>query len=226
MLQTVLVVTGASVLAETEVPPLLTRLGRLASYFTIQSNLLVAVTAVQLARDPSRDGRWWRPVRVAAVVGITVTGLVHFVLLRPLLDLEGASRARRHAAPPGRAGAGGRRVARSPARVRGPLARRAPALVWPVAWLVWTLAVGGVTGWYPYPFLDVGAEGAAAVAVTCVGVTAALRRPRRRLSALDRRMPAAPGPRAAPDPAHRRHGRMTGCPPRPMPSSTPRSPRA
>ena len=69
----------------------MTRLGRLVSYFTIQSNLLVAVTAVQLARDPLRDGRWWRAVRVAAVVGITVTGLVHFVLLRPLLDLEGAS---------------------------------------------------------------------------------------------------------------------------------------
>ena len=31
VLQTVLVVTGASVLAEDEVPPLLTRLGRLAS---------------------------------------------------------------------------------------------------------------------------------------------------------------------------------------------------
>ena len=50
VLQTVLVVTGDSVLADTEVPPLLTRLGRLVSYFTIQSNLLVAVTAVQLAR--------------------------------------------------------------------------------------------------------------------------------------------------------------------------------
>ena len=91
VLQTALVVSGASVLAETEVPPLLTRLGRLVSYFTIQSNLLVAVTAVQLARDPARDGSLWRVVRVAAVVGITVTGLVHFLLLRPLLDLEGAN---------------------------------------------------------------------------------------------------------------------------------------
>jgi hypothetical protein len=56
VLQLVLVVIGSSVLAEGEVPPMLTRLGRLVSYFTIQSNLLVAVTAAQLARDPLRTG--------------------------------------------------------------------------------------------------------------------------------------------------------------------------
>ena len=31
-----------------------------------------------------------RAVRLAGTVGITVTGIVHFLLLRPLLDLEGA----------------------------------------------------------------------------------------------------------------------------------------
>ena len=90
VLQTVLVLQGGRVLDESEVPGLGIRLGRLVSYFTIQSNLLVAVTAWQLWRDPVRDGSWWRVVRVAAVAGITITGLVHFVLLRPLLDLEGA----------------------------------------------------------------------------------------------------------------------------------------
>ena len=44
-------------------------------------------------------------------------------------------------------------------------------LAWPVARLAWTLVVGAATGWYPYPFLDVGAEGAGSVAVTCLGVT-------------------------------------------------------
>ena len=33
-----------------------TRLVRLLSYFTIQSNLLVLVTSVALALDPQRDG--------------------------------------------------------------------------------------------------------------------------------------------------------------------------
>jgi len=200
VLQTVLVVTGDSVLAETEVPPLLTRLGRLVSYFTIQSNLLVAVTAVQLARDPLRDGRWWRPVRAAALVGITVTGLVHFTLLRPLLDLHGASWAADrllHLVVPLLA-VGGWLLA-------GPRPRTSwrdglTALVWPVGWLVWTLAVGAVSGWYPYPFLDVGAKGAGPVTVTCAGVTALFLVLAAGLSALDRRMPSAPVRAAAADP--------------------------
>ncbi len=192
VLQTVLVVTGDSVLAEQEVPPLLTRLGRLVSYFTIQSNLLVAVTAVQLARDPLRDGRAWRPLRAAALVGITVTGLVHFVLLRPLLHLEGASWAADkllHMVVPLVAVVGW--LVAGP-RPRAPWRDTVTALVWPVAWLAWTLVIGAVTGWYPYPFLDVGAKGAGSVAVTCVGVTLLFLALAGVLSWLDRRMPPAP----------------------------------
>lgn len=200
VLQGALVVSGASVLAETEVPPLLTRLGRLVSYFTIQSNLLVAVTAVQLARDPVRDGSLWRVVRVAAVVGITVTGLVHFLLLRPLLDLDGANwlaDKMLHMVVPVLAVAAW--VAAGP-RPRAPWRTALAALVWPVAWLGWTLAVGAATGWYPYPFLDVGAEGAAAVAMTCAAVTVVFVALAAGLSALDRRMPSAPVRESAPDP--------------------------
>jgi hypothetical protein len=192
VLQTVLVVSGDAVLAEQEVPPLLTRLGRLVSYFTIQSNLLVAVTAVQLARDPLRDGRWWRPVRAAAVVGITVTGLVHFTLLRPLLDLDGASWAADkllHMVVPVLAVAGWLLAGPRP---RAPWRDALTALVWPIAWLVWTLVVGAVSGWYPYPFLEVGAKWAGPVAVTCVGVTVLFLALAGVLSWLDRRMPPAP----------------------------------
>jgi len=202
VLQTLLVVTGDSVLAETEVPPLATRLGRLVSYFTIQSNLLVAVTAVQLARDPLRDGRWWRPARAAALVGITVTGLVHFTLLRPLLHLEGASWAADkllHMVVPLLAVVGW--LVAGP-RPRAPWRDSLTALVWPVAWLVWTLAVGAVTGWYPYPFLDVGAEGAGAIAVTCLGVTLLFLALAGVLSWLDRRMPPAPVRGTATAPVH------------------------
>jgi len=201
VLQTVLVITGDSVLAETQVPPLLTRLGRLVSYFTIQSNLLVAVTAVQLARDPLRDGRWWRPVRAAALVGITVTGLVHFVLLRPLLDLHGASWAADkllHMVVPLLAVVGWLLVGPRP---RAPWRDALTVLVWPVAWLAWTLVVGALTGWYPYPFLDVGARGAASVAVVCVALTVLFLALAAGLSALDRRMPPVPVRRAAAAPA-------------------------
>jgi hypothetical protein len=199
-LQTVLVVSGDSVLAEQEVPPLLTRLGRLVSYFTIQSNLLIAVTAVQLARDPLRDGRWWRPVRAAALVGITVTGLVHFVLLRPLLDLHGASWVADkmlHMVVPVLAVVAW--LVAGP-RPRAPWRDALTALVWPVAWLVWTLVVGAVSGWYPYPFLDVGSEGGGSVAVTCVGVTVLFLALAGVLSWLDRRMPPTPVRETAPGP--------------------------
>ena len=200
VLQAALVVSGASVLAETEVPPLLTRLGRLLSYFTIQSNLLVAVTAVQLARDPARDGSLWRVVRVAAVVGITVTGVVHFLLLRPLLDLEGANWVADkllHMVVPVLAIAAWLLAGPRP---RAPWRTAMSALAWPIAWLAWTLAIGAATGWYPYPFLDVGAEGAAAVAVTCAAVTLVFVALASGLSALDRRMPSAPVRESAPDP--------------------------
>ena len=201
VLQTVLVVTGDAVLAETQVPPLVTRLGRLVSYFTIQSNLLVALTAVQLARDPQRDGRWWRPVRAAALVGITVTGLVHFVLLRPLLDLHGASWAADkllHMVVPLLAILGWLLAGPRP---RAPWRDALSALAWPVGWLAWTLVVGTVTGWYPYPFLDVGDQGAASVAVTCLGVTVLFLALAALLSWLDRRMAPAPVRRAAAAPA-------------------------
>lgn len=147
------------------------RLGRLVSFFTIQSNLLVFVAALTLARDPSYDGRWWRTVRLAGTVGIAVTGLVHFVLLRPIIHLDGwdwAADKLLHMVVPLLAVVGW--VVFGP-RPRVTLTEVRRAIVWPFAWLGWTLAVGTISGWYPYPFLDVDAEGwgrvlAAAGAVT------------------------------------------------------------
>jgi hypothetical protein len=77
------------------------------------------------------------------------------------------------------------------------------ALVWPVAWLAWTLTVGALSGWYPYPFLDIGAEGAGGVALTCVGVTVLFVLLAGALAAVDRRMPPSPGRGTAPGPAVR-----------------------
>lgn len=171
VLQLVLVVSGAAVLAETDPPGLVVRLGRFVSYFTIQSNLLVAVAAVTLARDPLRDGPGWRVLRLMGVVGIAVTGLVHFVLLRPLLHLHGWSYVADkllHLAVPALALVGWAVFGPRP-RVTGRTIGL--ALLWPVAWLVWTLAVGQLSGWYPYPFLDVGVHGWARVIGTSVAVT-------------------------------------------------------
>lgn len=149
-----LVLRGHQVLDDTSRPALAIRLGRFVSYFTIQSNLLVAVASAQLARDPLRDGPGWRVLRLAGTMGIFVTGVVHFVLLRPLIDLHGAdwvADTLLHLVVPALAVAGFLLFGPRP-RVDWREVRL--ALCWPVAWLVWTLAVGGLTGWYPYPFLD------------------------------------------------------------------------
>lgn len=170
-LQLLLIVLGEGVLVETDKPTLVVQLGRYLSYFTIQSNTLVAVASVQLARDPCRDGALFRAVRLAGVVGITVTGVVHFTLLRPLLDLDGGSWVADkllHMAVPLLVLVGW--VAFGP-RPRVDRAAFGWALAWPVAWIGWTLAVGVVTGWFPYPFLDVDAEGWGPVLVGCVGLT-------------------------------------------------------
>lgn len=170
-LQLVLVVDGQSVLAETDPPGLATRLARFVAYFTIQSNVLVLVTSLQLARDPARDGPAWRVLRCAAAVGITVTGIVHFVLLRPLLDLEGWNHVADkllHLAVPALAVAVWLVLGPRP---RVTLRSAAFALAWPIAWLGLTLVVGAASGWYPYPFLDPREDGTGAVVVACVGVT-------------------------------------------------------
>ena len=171
VLQLVLVVRGSAVLVDTDPPGLVERVYRFFAYFTIQSNLLVAITAVMLARDPAYDGRAWRVLRAAAVVGITITGLVHFTLLRPLLHLDGANYLADkllHMAVPLLAVVGW--------AVFGPrprIGRREVglALLWPIGWLVWTLALARVVSWYPYPFLDPAEAGTGSVVVVSVGVT-------------------------------------------------------
>lgn len=77
LLQLILVLSGASVLAQDAVPSVGTRLLRLVSYFTIQSNFLVVITAIPLMRTTRYDSTLWRVARLAALIGISVTGLVH-----------------------------------------------------------------------------------------------------------------------------------------------------
>lgn len=187
LLQLVLVVQGGRVLDEQSVPPLEVRLGRLVSYFTVQSNLLVVLAAAHLARHRGRDGTAWTVLRLDAVVGITLTGLVHFVLLRPLLDLQGADAladAMLHLVVPVLAVVGFVVVGPRPRVTRRTAGL---ALVWPLAWLAWTLVVGLVSGWFPYPFLDHREDGWAAVMITCVAITALFVVLLGALSLLDRR---------------------------------------
>lgn len=146
------------------------RVWRFFSYFTTQANLLVVLTCLGLLRDPGRDGPGWRVARLDALGGITITALVHWFLLHPLDHFRGwlwASDTLVHIVVPVLAVAGW--------LVFGPRRRIGPrvvglSLVWPLAWLVYTLAVGAATGWYPYFFLDLGQTATAAVAGYCVAI--------------------------------------------------------
>lgn len=142
------------------------------AFFTVQSNVLVAVTSARLALRPELRGDLQRAVRLSALVGITVTGVVFHLALRQLQDLQGYAAfadVLLHTLSPllcvlgwfffGPRGAVGRRA------VVG-------ALAFPIAWLAFTLVRGAVVGFWPYPFLNVDVLGLGAVLVNCVLVAA------------------------------------------------------
>jgi hypothetical protein len=170
--QLVLVWQGHAVLDETDPPSLGERLIRFIGYFTVLANIMIAWVAWTIALGRDSDTTGWRTLRLTSLVAITVTGLVHWFLLRPLLDLTGADYLADkllHVAVPLLAVVGW--VAFGP---RGRVHGRdvLASLAFPIAWLVYTLVRGAITGFYPYPFLDADAEGYAAVSVACVGIAA------------------------------------------------------
>ena len=170
MLQTVLVWQGHSVLDEVDPPALGERLVRLVGYFTILSNSLIAYVAWTLALGRDRDTLLWRLLRLDGLIGITVTFVVVQLLLKGLVELDGADLLADnllHVVVPVLAVIGW--------LVFGPRQRvrrsdLLPALVFPIAWLVYTLIRGEIVDWYPYPFLDAGEHGYASVAATCLGI--------------------------------------------------------
>ena len=170
LVQAILAVSGASVLVEEEPPTLGERIVGLAGYFTIQANVLV-VMAFTLVRNPGRDGRVWRVVRLDAVVGITVTMIIHWFFLRPLLDLAGWSYLcdkLLHVVVPLLAVLGWLFFGPRPrVTIRVVLL----GLIWPAAWLAYTLTRGVATGWYPYPFLNLDVLGGAPVAIASIAIT-------------------------------------------------------
>lgn len=135
------------------------------SYFTIQSNVLVIVTSAILAFKPVVSGSWWRILRLAALVGITVTGIVYTLVLAKYIHLSGAALLYTHIfhyISPLTTVLGFFFV-----EPRLNLKRRDMAfMAWPVAWLAYTMVRGVVfkpsfTGFgeaashYPYAFLDI-----------------------------------------------------------------------
>ncbi|MEF2977340.1 Pr6Pr family membrane protein [Subtercola sp. YIM 133946] len=175
-----------------------TRLGRLFSFFTIQSNLFVLGTSIVLALRPARDGRVWRVLRLDALLGIIITGLVYETVLAPLVHLTGWAFVATicfHYISPWATLIGWLLFGPRP---RIPWSTTAWAFVWPVLWLVYTFAHGAVSGWYPYPFLDVTTIGlgdslrnSAVILVIGIVITVLL-------TVADHRLPATPRPAPPP----------------------------
>ncbi|MDQ7876893.1 Pr6Pr family membrane protein [Microbacterium sp. QXD-8] len=167
-----------------------TRLVRLFSFFTIQSNLFVLGTSIALALDVLRDGRLWRVLRFDALLGIIITGLVYETILAPLVHLEGWALVATigfHYISPWATLIGWLLFGPRP---RATWATTALAFVWPLLWIVYTFVHGAVTGWYPYPFLDVDTIGFAdsvrnSAIVLAIGVVIAVI-----LTVLDHRLPS------------------------------------
>ncbi len=148
---------------------------RVFSFFTIQSNLLVLVTSLQLMVDPHRDGRLWRVLRLDALIGITVTGIVYATVLAAVHEPHGwqetLSNALFHYVSPVGALLGW--------LLFGPRPRLGPrtlvhALLFPAGWFAYTLVKGAIDPWYPYPFVDVTTHGYVRVLLNAVAVTVVL----------------------------------------------------
>lgn len=128
---------------------------RFFSYFTTQANILVAVTSAFLVMRPDHDGRVWRVLRLEALFGITVTGVVYSTLLRNIVELHGAAAFTNtlvHYLSPSLAVVGWLLFGPRPRISENTLML---SLIWPVLYIGWTFVHGAIAHWYPYPFIDV-----------------------------------------------------------------------
>ncbi len=140
-------------------------------YFTVLSNMLVALVAIRAARAP--DGGLDHPWRGAAVTSIVVVGLAYHLLLRKIWDPQGlqlvADMVLHYAVP---LAALAWWLALPPRR---PQAARLPLrwLAWPLGYSVYALLRGAVTGLYPYYFIDAGVLGLPRVLLNMAGLSLA-----------------------------------------------------
>ncbi len=133
------------------------------AFWTMQSNVLVALAAAGLARGAA-DQPVTRALRLTALTAITVTGVIFNTLLggRPGEGLQALHSDLAHVAVPLLFVIGWAMFGHC---VRFSWRDGVAALAFPLLWTTLTLARGAVDGWYPYWFLDVGRSGPAQVAL-------------------------------------------------------------
>lgn len=140
------------------------------TYFTIISNITVAVIMTMLWRNPNRKGVVFRTFFLDALIMITITGLVYAVVLAGGANpqgLENVTNAVEHYVVPV--------LVVVVFIVFGPRGNIRfgtvfAALIFPIAWALFALVRGGIITAYPYGFLDVATLGLSAVLVNILGV--------------------------------------------------------
>ncbi len=150
----------------------LARLSDTLSYFTVWSNVVVAVSLTLLARAPERDTMLRRVLRLDALLMITVTAIVYQVLLAPEIELQGWSW-----------------VTDPLLHVVTPVLTLLVWVVWgprgwitgllvpaalavPLLWTLWMLARGAIIDAYPYGFVNVVDLGYASVGLNLLVIVA------------------------------------------------------
>jgi hypothetical protein len=143
------------------------------SFFTILTNALaVAALLVPLIAPRSTVGQFLaRPsVRTAITGYIIMVGTIYYLLLRDLSQRQGwplfFERMLHYVTPPLFVLDWLGFVPKRDLNWRVGLG----AMGFPLAYLVWTLAHGAVTGWYPYPFVDVAELGYPRVLANIAGL--------------------------------------------------------
>ncbi len=144
-------------------------------YFTILTNLLVAVALTTAVVAPGTALRRFfarSEVATALATGIAVVGLGYLILLRDAWDPEGyalvADVALHYATPALFLAYWWLSVPKGALRWRAvPI-----AAIYPLAYLVYVLLRGALTGFYPYPFMDVTQIGYAQMLANMLGMAA------------------------------------------------------
>lgn len=142
-------------------------LANFLSFFTIESNLLAAGVFLAGAAASSRDREVSPTLRGAALIAMTMTGIIYTLLLSGLEEsLQTATpwvNTVLHYVMPVVVVIDW--LVDQPAR-RLALRDAAVWLAFPLAYVAYSLLRGPLVDWYPYPFLDPRDQGYAAVALT------------------------------------------------------------
>lgn len=173
------------------------RVIRILSFFTIQSNVLSGMVAAQLALRPDRDGIAWRSLRLASVVGITVTGIVYSTVLAKIHEPDGTAETfvntLVHYVVPIMMVVGWLAFGPRPRIDRNAVLG---SVLSPALWLIYTFVRGAIWRWYPYPFLDVVTHGYPRVILNALLVTIVLAAVGGTYALGDRRLFAVPPSRS------------------------------